>query len=248
MRGNISYGWCQAFQLWKKRVTLHSSHFFLFWGRDQTSLGWAKNWGEVGRGEREGGGGGEKRNRLQSIPNILPASVRSWTGSNSAIDWLLALQSKCDVRNLSFMLNPTSGTQQDQNRYGQVRRSIQRGLWIFCSGNVEIPFAKQQTHRTTHCQKEVSYHWFSYDSWHPKGVQNVWGRLLKCLELISDVSFARLTPSPCSLFFTLPPSFVPWIDGGVATNYFVVWWVLIFRRNFFPWKYCCIEDENTQTK
>ena len=28
--------------------------------------------GEVGRGEREGAGDGEERNRLQSIPNILP--------------------------------------------------------------------------------------------------------------------------------------------------------------------------------
>ena len=36
-------------------------------------------------GEREGGGGGEKRNRLQSIPNILPNSVRPRTESNSSI-------------------------------------------------------------------------------------------------------------------------------------------------------------------
>ena len=32
-------------------------------------------------------------------------------------DWLLACQSKYDIRNLSFVHNSTSGTQQDQNRY-----------------------------------------------------------------------------------------------------------------------------------
>ena len=38
-------------------------------------------------GERQGGREevGSKRNRLQSIPNILPNSVRPRTGSNSAI-------------------------------------------------------------------------------------------------------------------------------------------------------------------
>ena len=35
-------------------------------------------------------------------------------------DWLLARQSKCDLRNLSFMHNPTAGTQ-DQNRYDMDR-------------------------------------------------------------------------------------------------------------------------------
>ena len=36
-----------------------------------------KKWGEVGRGnEQEVGRGGEKRNRLQSITNFLPNSVR----------------------------------------------------------------------------------------------------------------------------------------------------------------------------
>ena len=36
----------------------------------------SKNWGEVGRGERERRGGGQKRIRLQSILNILPNSTR----------------------------------------------------------------------------------------------------------------------------------------------------------------------------
>ena len=57
------------------------------------------------------------------------------------------------------------------------------------------------------CQKEVNYHWFSCDSWRLMGARHVWGRSMKCLELIADVSFARLTPSLCSLFFALPPSF-----------------------------------------
>ena len=63
-------------------------------------------------------------------------------------DWLLARQLKYDIRNLSFMHNPTCGTQQDQNRHGRVRRSVRRGLRILCSGNVERPFAKWQTHRS----------------------------------------------------------------------------------------------------
>ena len=39
-------------------------------------LGCAKKWEEVGRGEREGGGGGEKRNRLCFLrsPHPLPLS------------------------------------------------------------------------------------------------------------------------------------------------------------------------------
>ena len=48
-------------------------------------LGEQKNWGKVGRGEQEGGGGGEKRNHLKSITKILPNSVRPRMGSNSAI-------------------------------------------------------------------------------------------------------------------------------------------------------------------
>ena len=51
------------------------------------------------------------------------------------------------------------------------------------------------------CQNEVNYHWFSCDSWLPKRARHVWGRSGKCLRLIASVSFARLTPSLCSLFF-----------------------------------------------
>ena len=56
-------------------------------------------------------------------------------GAIVQFDWLLARQSKYDIGNLSFMHNPTSGTQQDQNRYGRVRRSVRRRLRIFCSGS-----------------------------------------------------------------------------------------------------------------
>ena len=41
-----------------------------------------EKWGGV---EQLAGGGGKKRNRLQSIPNILRNSVRPRTGSNNAI-------------------------------------------------------------------------------------------------------------------------------------------------------------------
>ena len=43
-----------------------------------------------GVGEQEGGGGGEERNRLQSITNILPNSVRPRTGCNSAIELVIS--------------------------------------------------------------------------------------------------------------------------------------------------------------
>ena len=62
-------------------------------------------------GELEGGGGGAKRNRLQSTPNILLNSVCSRPGSNSAISLIISRQSKYDIGNLSFMHNPISGTQ-----------------------------------------------------------------------------------------------------------------------------------------
>ena len=98
--------------------------------------------GEVGRGGLEGVGGGEKRNRLQSFPNILPNSVCPQTGSNSAIWLVITRQSKYNIWNSSFMHNPTSGIQQDQNWYDRVWSSFPRGLRIFCLANVERPFRK----------------------------------------------------------------------------------------------------------
>ena len=44
-----------------------------------------KNVEKLRGGTRNGRGVGEKRNRLQSIPNILQNSVRPRTGSKSAI-------------------------------------------------------------------------------------------------------------------------------------------------------------------
>ena len=47
----------------------------------------------------------------------------SQSGSNYRqvqFDWLVASQSKSDIRNLTFMHNSTSGTRQDQNTYDQV--------------------------------------------------------------------------------------------------------------------------------
>lgn len=52
-------------------------------------LGWATNGENWGGCEWEGGGGVEKRNCLQSNPNILPNSVCPQTGNNSAI-WLVS--------------------------------------------------------------------------------------------------------------------------------------------------------------
>ena len=50
---------------------------------------------------------------------------------------------------------------------------------------------------------------FSCDSWCTKGQQDVWGRSLKCPGLKGCVSFAHLTPSPCSIFFAFARSFFP---------------------------------------
>ena len=48
---------------------------------------------ECARGEREGGGGGEKRNRLQPIPNIFPFSFSHERGAIVQFDCLVAFPS-----------------------------------------------------------------------------------------------------------------------------------------------------------
>ena len=80
--------------LWCHPIACIATDSFPFTGRDRTSgrkaaeqrskLGVSRKFGEkwVG-GEQEGGGGGEKRNRLPSIPNILPNSVCPRTGIQS---------------------------------------------------------------------------------------------------------------------------------------------------------------------
>ena len=118
---------------------------------DSSSLGWAKNLAELGKGKarrwREGVGRKEIAcSQSQTLYRTLFAHEREATVQ---LDWLLARQSKYDIRNWSFMHNPTSGTQQDQNWHGRVRRSVRRGLRVLCSRNVERPrFAKRQTHRS----------------------------------------------------------------------------------------------------
>ena len=75
--------WTFWYKSWKGWIchSLRSSRFLSFsrWRSNKRAkkrasegarLGWAKNWGEVWRGWARRGGGGEKRNRLQSIPNI----------------------------------------------------------------------------------------------------------------------------------------------------------------------------------
>ena len=75
------------------------------------------------------------------------------------------------------------------------------------------------------CQKEVNYHWFSCDSWHPRGVWHVWGRSVKimsridcrCLlrlpHLLSLLLILRTRSQFCflciSFFFALAPSSFP---------------------------------------
>lgn len=54
---------------------------------------------------------------------------------------------------------------------------------------------------------DINYHWLSRDSWRPKGAWHVRVHFCK----MSGVSFACLTPFPCSLFFTLARSFVPFM-------------------------------------
>ena len=117
---------------------------------EEARLGCAKNWAELAKGwarrwkEKEG----RKGIASSESQTFYWAPFAHEQEATVQFDWLLARQSKYDIRSLSFMHNPTSGTQQDQNWHGRVRRSVRRGLRILCSGNVERPFAKWQTHRS----------------------------------------------------------------------------------------------------
>lgn len=69
----------------------------------------SKKWGEVGRGEREGEGVGEKKNIACSQSQtfrLTPLAHEAFV----QFDWLQALQSNSDITNLAFMHKPTSGT------------------------------------------------------------------------------------------------------------------------------------------
>ena len=123
------------------QLSFRSIRSFPFSGRrDRTSEPEvSKIWGEFGRGGREGEGGGEKRNGLWSIQSqqFCPTPFAHEREAIVQFNWLLARQSKSDIRNLTFMPKPTSETRQDQNTYARVRGSVR----IFCSGNVGRSFA-----------------------------------------------------------------------------------------------------------
>ena len=85
-------------------------------------LGWAKKLGRSGEGVGRKGIACDQSQTLNRTP------IAHERGAIVQFDWLLVRQSKYDIRNLSFMHNPTSGTQQDQNRDGQVWRSIRSSL------------------------------------------------------------------------------------------------------------------------
>ena len=63
-------------------------------------------------------------------------------GAIVQFDWLLTCQSKGDIRHLSFMHNPTSGTQQEQNTVDTAE-----SCW-----SLSFLFRK---HRTTFCKMAI---------------------------------------------------------------------------------------------
>ena len=80
-------------------ISLRSSGFLSFSRqRDRVSKRASERarlgWGEVGRGC-------EKRNRLQSIPNIYRTPFAHEQGAIVQFDWLIARQSRSDIRNLT---------------------------------------------------------------------------------------------------------------------------------------------------
>ena len=106
-------------------------------------LGWAKTLGRIGEGVSEKGDGvGRKGITCSQSQTFYKTPFAHERAAIVQFDWFLAHQSQYDIRNLSFMRNPTSGTQQDQNRHGRAWRSV--GLRIFCLGHVERLFAKRQ--------------------------------------------------------------------------------------------------------
>ena len=62
-----------------------------------------------------------KRNRLQSIPNILLNSVDHEGGAIVQFYWLVARQSKSDIRNLTFIHDPTL-------EHDKIKFSVQKTL------------------------------------------------------------------------------------------------------------------------
>ena len=96
--------------------------------------------GRSGEGVNEKGEGvGRKGIACSQSQTFYQTPFARERGAIVQLDWLVARQYKSDIRNLTSMSNPTSGTQQNQDTYGRVLGSIQ----IFCSGNVESSFAKR---------------------------------------------------------------------------------------------------------
>ena len=93
--------------------------------RSAPGRGEQENWGD----EREGGGGGEKKGITCSQSQIFYRTPFAHErGAIVQFDWLVARQSKSDIRNLTSIHNLTSATQQHQNTYGRVQGNVR----IFC--------------------------------------------------------------------------------------------------------------------
>ena len=68
---------------------------------------------EKGKGEGEG----RKEMTFGQSQTFCPTPLAHEREAIVQFDWLLARQSKSDIRNLTFMPKPTSETRQDQNTY-----------------------------------------------------------------------------------------------------------------------------------
>jgi len=93
-------------------------------GRDRTCERVKRAWGEQKIGS-------EERVERKGITCSQSPAVDHERGAIVQFDWLVALQSKRDIRHLTFM-----------HSYGQVRGSVR----IFCSENAESFSAKRQTY------------------------------------------------------------------------------------------------------
>ena len=91
----------------------------------------------MGRGEREGERVGRKGIPCSQYQTFNQTPFTHEQGAIAQFDWLVARQSKSDIRNLTSMHNPTSVTQQDQNTLAESKEafefSVQEMLKkIFC--------------------------------------------------------------------------------------------------------------------
>ena len=114
------------------------------WGEQKIGENWE------GVSEKGGGGVGGRKlitcSQFQTFYRTLFAHER---GAVVQFDQLLARQSKYDIRNLSFMHNPTSGTQQDQ---GTSKDLSQNGKLIVVNPEQEaaISLVRRQPMQSRH--------------------------------------------------------------------------------------------------